>query len=142
VVDLSQRIAWILTTKGWSQRDLAGRAKVSPNYISLLIKGDRGSRGLTLVTAQKIASAAEIDVRWLLSGEGEPLPGAGAQPGFQDPPALVQALTLLGDRVAQPVRVALRAERPTEPWDVREWIARAKELQEIYDNLPQNFGKK
>jgi transcriptional regulator with XRE-family HTH domain len=142
VVELSQRIAWILATKNWSQRDLAARAGVSPNYISLLIKGDRGSRGLTQTTAQKIASAAGVDTHWLLSGEGEPTPGAGSLLPGQDPPALVQALALLGDRVVQPVRVALRAERPTEAWGVQEWIARAKELQEIYDNLPQNFGKK
>ncbi|HEU4408917.1 MAG TPA: helix-turn-helix transcriptional regulator [Polyangiaceae bacterium] len=131
-----------MTNKGWSQRDLATKSGVSANYISLLIKGDRGTRGLTLSTAQKIASAAEIDLQWLMSGEGEPLPGSGPQMPSPDPPALVQALTLLGDRIAQPVRVALRAERPAEPWGVREWIARAKELQEIYDSLPQDFNKK
>jgi transcriptional regulator with XRE-family HTH domain len=138
-VDLSERIAWLLTHKGWSQRDLAKEAGLSPNYISLLVKGARGgTRGLTLATAKKIANAAGVDVQWVLEGVGEPVPGVGTGPV---PHALAQALALLEGRIAPQVRMALQAEVPHPEWSVREWLDRGLELQAMYDSLPQDLSK-
>lgn len=139
MLTLAERIAWILSTRSISARQLALRSKVSPNYISLLLKGERGSTGLTHKTAVKIATGGEVDLHWLLTGEGQPIQGAAVG---GDPPPLQQALALLKDRLSQPVKDALRAERPNTPWAVEEWIARGLHLQQVYDNLPPTSKKK
>ena len=132
---LAERINWILETKGLSARALAIAANVSPNYIGLLRKGERGGRGLNGETARRIAAAGGVDLGWLQTGEGSP-----EGETLDDPyPARVQALALLQGRVAAEVRVALRVERPSEPWDVERWIERAKELQRVYEKVVKDF---
>jgi transcriptional regulator with XRE-family HTH domain len=117
-----------------SARGLAKKAGLSHTYIGLLQKGERGDQsGLTEASARKIATAAEVDLHWLMTGEGNPEPGAV---GGSVPPALTQALTLLGDRLAAPVKAALRAERPPSTWTVEQWIERGLHLQAVYDKLP------
>lgn len=136
-LSLSERIAWILRTRGLSVRQLALKATLSHTYVGALAKGARDN--LTRASAEKLAAAAGVDPGWLMTGEGAPEPGAGALGG--DPPALTQALALLEGRVAPAVRVALRAERPTEAWGVEKWIERALFLQDVYAKLPPDPGK-
>lgn len=138
--ELRHRIAWVLETKGLSARAWAAKSGVSAPYINMLRKGERGGRGLTPETAGKLAGAAGIDPTWLLTGEGSPEPGVAAPDAPEDlPVALVQALTLLGDRIDGPVRVALRAEKAGKTWSVDQWVDRARDLQRTYDRVVKEF---
>jgi transcriptional regulator with XRE-family HTH domain len=137
---LAERIAWILEARDITARQLGLRAGLSHTYIGALLKGTRGAQaGLTQTSATKIAEAAKVDLQWLLTGDGEPEPGVVVG---GDPPALTQAVALLGDRVSQPVKTALRAQKAPASWEVEQWIERALHLQAVYDKLPQKLGRK
>lgn len=139
---LRHRIAWVLEAKNLSARAWGKAAGVSGPYITMLAAGKRGQRGLTQETAQKLAEAAKISVTWLLTGEGQPEPGVSAPEHPEElPPALVQALALLGDRIATPVRVALKAESGGKGWSVDQWLTRARELQTAYARVLREFDE-
>jgi transcriptional regulator with XRE-family HTH domain len=139
---LRHRIAWILEAKNLSARGWGKKSGVSGPYITMLAQGKRGGRGLTPETAKKLAESAGISLTWLLTGEGDPEPGVSAPEALEDlPPALEQALMLLGDRIAAPVRSALRAEKGGKTWSVDQWIDRARALQTSYDRVVKEFDK-
>jgi hypothetical protein len=142
VRELRHRIAWVMEAKDLSARGWGKAAGVSGPYITMLAAGKRGQRGLTQETAQKLADAAKISVTWLLTGEGQPEPGVSVPDMPEDvPPALEQALALLGDRIASPVRVALKAEKGGKGWSVDQWLTRARELQTAYTRVLREFDK-
>lgn len=126
---LAERVLWILKTRGLNARQLAIKAGLSHTYIGSLIKGNLSN--LTQASAVKIATAGGVDLTWLLTGEGSP------EPGLSSPAALTQALALLGGRIADPVKEALRAEPPHPEWGVEEWLERALHLQGLYAKLPR-----
>jgi transcriptional regulator with XRE-family HTH domain len=59
-----EAIAFHLAERGWSQRELAARAKLRPNTLTNLIKHGRDSDTATL---SRIASALQIDVSELFT---------------------------------------------------------------------------
>jgi hypothetical protein len=70
------------------------------------------------------------------------MPGVSAPDNPEDlPPALTQALALLGDHIATPVRLALKAEKGGKGWTVERWLTRARELQTAYERVQQEFDK-
>ncbi|HEU4406790.1 MAG TPA: helix-turn-helix transcriptional regulator [Polyangiaceae bacterium] len=130
---LAERIAWILEHRGFkSRRALAQATGLSGAHIALVAKGERG---LSARAAHSIATAAGVDLRWLVTGEGAPdgSPKEPTRPALApDPcPRREQALTLLGGRVLPEVASALRLERPPDDLPLEDWLARAKELQRL-----------
>lgn len=132
-LSLAERIAWILSARAMNPRQLSLKSGLSHTYVGFLLKGTKTN--LTTSSGAKLAEAAGVDLNWLLTGEGLPEPGAIV--GGVEPPALTQALALLGDRLAQPVKTALRAERPAQAWTVEQWIDRGLHLRGVYEKLPQ-----
>lgn len=57
---IGQRIAQLRKARGWTQAELAARAGVHPNYITLLETGRRPDPGITLVC--KLARALGVSV--------------------------------------------------------------------------------
>jgi len=51
--------------KGWNQRDLAKRAKVSPGYVGPM---ELGKRSPSLAVLQRVAKALGVPVTELLGG--------------------------------------------------------------------------
>lgn len=50
--------------RGWSQEALAGAAGLSPNYVALV---ERGDRGMGLATAKRMAEALGVRLEVLAS---------------------------------------------------------------------------
>jgi transcriptional regulator with XRE-family HTH domain len=142
VLELRHRIAWVMAAKNLSARGWARAAGVSGPYITMLLGGKRGKRGLTPETALKLAHAAGVDVTWLMMGTGQPMPGVSAPDHPEDlAPALTQALALLGAHIVTPVRLALKAEKGGKGWTVERWLTRARELQTAYEQVRREFDK-
>lgn len=67
---VADRVRQILKRTGWSQRELARRAGLSPGAVGwILAHPDRPSETTTL---QGFASAAGVSLAWLTTGEGSP----------------------------------------------------------------------
>lgn len=64
------RVGWILTRTGWSQRELAKRAGLAPSHISLIMT--RLGDDVRPSTVRAIAAAANVSETWLLAGTGDP----------------------------------------------------------------------
>ena len=64
------RVGWILTRTGWSQRELAKRAGLAPSHISLIMT--RLGDDVRPSTIKAIAAAASVSEAWLLTGTGDP----------------------------------------------------------------------
>jgi transcriptional regulator with XRE-family HTH domain len=143
VSTLAERLAWLLAHRGFrSRRALARATGLSASHISLLMKGERG---LGLETAQAIASAADVDLVWLMTGAGGPGGAPRAEPcdePFVDPyPRRDQALALLIGSIDPPVRAALLKESPPTDLSLEAWLARAKELQRLLKEFRKSIGK-
>ncbi|HEU4532988.1 MAG TPA: helix-turn-helix domain-containing protein [Polyangiaceae bacterium] len=140
---LAERLAWILEHRGFrSRRALARATGLSPSHISLLAKGERG---LGVETAQAIASAADVDLVWLMTGaggpRGAPTPEPCAEP-FVDPyPRRDQALALLTGSIDPQVKAALLKESPTKDLPLEEWLGRARDLQRLLKEFRKSVGK-
>jgi transcriptional regulator with XRE-family HTH domain len=143
VSTLAERLAWLLAHRGFrSRRALARATGLSASHISLLMKGERG---FGLETARAIASAADVDLVWLMTGEGGPAGPRRAEPcaePFVDPfPRRDQALALLAGSIDAPVKAALLKESPPCDLPLEAWLARAKELQRLLRDFRKSIVK-
>jgi transcriptional regulator with XRE-family HTH domain len=69
---IGERFALILKKKGITQKSFSKRAKYSEQAISKLIKGQTQSPKADLI-AQLTVMFPDVNLRWLLIGEGEML---------------------------------------------------------------------
>jgi transcriptional regulator with XRE-family HTH domain len=75
-VTLGNAIKLIRTARGITQRQLAKKLKVSPNYISLV---ESGRREPSLTLRKNLAAALHIPVAMLFMWQGEPKVGVQAR---------------------------------------------------------------
>lgn len=61
--EFGQHLRLLRTQRGYSQEELAAKAKLHRTYISLI---ERGKQSVTLDTMEKIAQALDISVRKLM----------------------------------------------------------------------------
>jgi len=66
-----RRLKELRKIKDLSQRDLAKNADISPSYVASL---ETGSVEPTLRVAQKIADALNVDIKFFMEKEDEPIP--------------------------------------------------------------------
>lgn len=70
---VAERIAWILSEKGWTERELARRAHLSATTINKAMKAlQKDPEGIVLRTVKAIATAGGVSFAWLATGEGSP----------------------------------------------------------------------
>lgn len=65
---VAERLRWVLDQLGISARDLSEKAQISPTHVSTIL--ERGGSRTAGTTLAKIAKAAGISLRWLITGEG------------------------------------------------------------------------
>lgn len=82
-----------------SRRAVARAAGLSDNYFSDLPKQRDRTRSPKASTAQDIANVLQVNVVWLLSGEGPKHPGPTTSKYFNLPPAYRSAVDALIDRL-------------------------------------------
>ncbi len=70
---LGERIAWILTNRGISQRELARRSGLQGAHVTMILKRLRASETATVEndTLVALARGSGVSVRWLATGEGD-----------------------------------------------------------------------
>ncbi|MDP3277265.1 MAG: helix-turn-helix transcriptional regulator [Deltaproteobacteria bacterium] len=83
------RIKWILSERGWSQRELSRRAGFhTDSHLGNVLRNlTRDDDAAGLGTMRQIAAGAGVSERWLITGEGSPddnqaLPGDDVEPAL------------------------------------------------------------
>lgn len=71
VDEIALRIQRILELRGWTARELARQSGLpSETHVGLILK--RGGARVGVETLLKLAQAAQVSERWLLTGQGSP----------------------------------------------------------------------
>lgn len=65
---VAERLRWVLEQQGLSARDLSEKAQISPTHVGTIL--ERGGSRTAGTTLAKIAKAANVSLRWLITGEG------------------------------------------------------------------------
>lgn len=151
---LAGRIQWLLDHRPefGSGRALSKAAGLGGSYVNLVLQGMRGTNGIGMEAAAKLARAARVDLSWLMTGQGSPESagapspvkafsgGATAGPGA----CAAQALALLGERLHPRAREALLTAAQAGDhgaWSVDEWLDYAKALHERAKRLDAEWGE-
>ncbi len=114
----AKRIAWIQQYRGLSKSALSLKAGLSRSTIWNAVRreDDLGKVSLDSETIARVARAADVDVRWLSTGEGNPEPGQEPLPGYGDTWAIIsdviEMLTELDGLPAADAVVLLREVQP------------------------------
>lgn len=89
---LEERLRSVMKSKGWTQREWPEKAGLSHGAISSFFSRAQKDPDATMhgSALKKLATAADISLAWLVSGEGEPDTFALAP---ADPPALREVRT-------------------------------------------------
>lgn len=82
VETLADRLRWVLSKTGWSQRKLSVEAGLAPGHVGLITSGRVKGR-VAGETLSKIARAAGVSIRWLQDGVGEPTDVEAPAAGFR-----------------------------------------------------------
>lgn len=70
-MDLADRVQWILEHRGVSARGLSLAAGLSQSHVGQIVRGQiKGQVSPDVLSS--IARAGQVDLVWLLTGEGEP----------------------------------------------------------------------
>lgn len=83
---LSDRLKWILQVRQKSARGLSLDAGLSQSHVGQIIRGTiKGEVSVTVLAA--IAKASDVELRWLMTGEGNPPGDDAPAPAAAQPPA-------------------------------------------------------
>lgn len=92
VDEIAKRLEQLRVERGWSGREFSLRADLSPKQFTKVM--ERGGAGATSETMAKFARAANVNVHWLLTGEGsrdEVVAGDVDQPIYGNAPGWSEA---------------------------------------------------
>ena len=128
VPGLPERLRWITQHRGFgSMRALSLAADLSESHVGLIVRGVVQEGGVGTATLEKIARAARVDFRWLVTGEGSP--DAAPPPAGPDRyPNRAAVIAFLQSEVPDAVLARVRAETPAFNADPpkRYWIRRVE----------------
>lgn len=91
---LADRLKEERDARGWTQPELANRAKIAQSFVGALEAGNQKSSGWL----PEIAHALGVDAYWLKTGLGRRLPGAALSPDEQ---VIINGFRLLGDEMRE-----------------------------------------
>ncbi len=125
---LAERIHLVLDWRGWSAREWADRAGLSPNTVNAFLRRARANPQAALRSPilSALAKAASLDQAWLLSGEGEPEIQLPTLRG-KDARGIVEAIAV-ADGVAPEILDRYRALRSEKGRPLLYWMARLLEI--------------
>jgi transcriptional regulator with XRE-family HTH domain len=131
---IGERIKLVREELGWTQDELATKAKISKSFLSDV---ERGERDISSEYLLRVANALGASTDFLLRGEETPrkreqivIPTELAQAGEQLKLTWGETLTLL--RAHESV-VARRTDKATKKPTVEDWITLYNALKNIYD---------